>query len=77
MPIMDGVAVVRELKKLFAEEEAKPGSSFVRPKVCCMSAHTAENIRQNALEVGMDDYLTKPTRKSDMAYILKRYYRHV
>ena len=75
MPIMDGVAVVRELFKIFAEIEAQPDADFVRPKICCMSAHTAQNIKQSAFDSGMDDYLTKPTRKTDMAVILERYYR--
>ena len=40
-----------------------------------MSAHTANNIKQHALGVGMDDYLTKPTGKNEMNAILMRYYR--
>ena len=75
MPIMDGEATLIELKKIFEEEEAKSESSFVRPKICCMSAHTADNIRQNALDAGMDEYITKPTGKNEMNTILKRYYR--
>jgi len=75
MPIMDGNETMAELNKIFLEEEDKPNSTFRRPKICCMSAHTADNIRQTALDGGMDDYLTKPTGKNDMDMILKRYYR--
>ena len=74
MPIMDGETTMIELKKIFEEEEAKPNSTFVRPKICCMSAHTADNIRQSAFDSGMDDYLTKPTGKREMDLILKRHY---
>ena len=45
MPIMDGEAVMFELRKIFEEEESRQGSNFERPKICCMSAHTADNIR--------------------------------
>ena len=76
MPIMDGEAVVSELFSLYTIEEARPGSTFQRPKICCMSAHTAEAIRQRALNAGMDDYLLKPTSKSDMGLILSRFYRN-
>ena len=76
MPIMDGAAVVAELFKLYDIEEARPGSTFIRPKIVCMSAHTAEEIRQKALNVGMDDYLLKPAKKEDLEVILSRYYRN-
>lgn len=45
MPIMDGEAVMGELVKIFQEEESRPGQDFYRPKICCMSAHIANNIR--------------------------------
>ena len=78
MPIMDGKETMIELKKIFEEEEAKENQGsvpFVRPKICCMSAHTSDIIRQNALDAGMDEYLIKPTSKNEMNMILKRYYR--
>ena len=74
MPIMDGESVVEELFKLYKVIESGPAAAnFIRPKICCMSAHTSEQIRKHALSVGMDDYLVKPTRKTDMGVILDRY----
>jgi DNA-binding response OmpR family regulator len=70
MPFMNGNETSKHLNNIFLEEEAKPNSTFSRPKICCVSAHTAENIRLSALDAGMDDYLTKPTTKSDMGMIL-------
>ena len=45
MPIMNGEQVVQELFKIYEQEEARGNQTFTRPKICCMSAHTNDNIR--------------------------------
>ena len=46
MPIMDGKQVVQELFKIYEQEEGQANqTTFVRPTICCMSAHTNDNIR--------------------------------
>ena len=42
---MDGEAVMHELNKMFAQLESRRGVAFRRPKICCMTAHTAEDVR--------------------------------
>lgn len=70
---MDGKGFMVEFNKIFGREgvTANGGVFVKRPQVCCMSAHTAEQIRQEAFEAGMDDYLTKPTSKDDMETYLR------
>ena len=72
--MMDGNQVMSEMIKIYEAEEARPGQSFIRPRVCCMSAHTTTNIRESALRAGMDDYMIKPLSKDDIDLILEKYF---
>ena len=44
-----------------------------QPWVIAMTAAAMDGDRQSCLAAGMDDYLTKPTRMSDLTAALERF----
>jgi CheY-like chemotaxis protein/signal transduction histidine kinase len=63
MPIMDGVESVRQLR---AWEKRGASGSTTRQYVIGASATTDEDIRDEALAVGMDSFVVKPMNISDL-----------
>ena len=59
MPEMDGLEATRNIRKL-----AHPLKSSV--PVLALTAHALVSDRQRCLEAGMDDYLSKPFKASDL-----------
>ncbi|MEM9459966.1 MAG: response regulator [Myxococcota bacterium] len=67
MPDMDGFETTARLR----EREGKiPGP---RLPIVAMTAHAMAGYRDQCLRSGMDDYITKPLRSSDMARTLGRW----
>jgi len=67
MPEMDGFEATRELRRRL---EGKPRLPIVALTACAM-----EGDRERCLRAGMDDYLGKPVRASEMEAILRRWLR--
>ncbi|TFY99997.1 PAS-domain containing protein [Ramlibacter rhizophilus] len=65
MPILDGLAATRQLR------QAIPGGPK-RPWIIAMTANAMQGDRDECLAAGMDDYLSKPIRASDVAAALQR-----
>ena len=66
MPEMDGfeaTAAIREKEK---------GSGNHLP-IIAMTAHAMVGDKERCLAAGMDDYITKPIRRQELADVLKRY----
>ncbi len=63
MPEFDGYEVTRRLRGMAVEQ----------PWVIAMTAAAMEGDRQSCLAAGMDDYLTKPARVSDLSAALGRF----
>ncbi|HEY0249916.1 MAG TPA: response regulator, partial [Kofleriaceae bacterium] len=59
MPELDGIEVVQQLRR----DEAQSGR---RLPVIALTARTRKQDRARCLEVGMDDFLTKPIRPQDL-----------
>jgi PAS domain S-box-containing protein len=55
MPVMDGFQATRMIR----EQEVPPN----RVPIVAMTAHATEGFRDRCLDVGMDDYLSKPFKK--------------
>ncbi|MDF1660310.1 MAG: response regulator [Planctomycetota bacterium] len=68
MPIMDGyeaTMAIRELEKTEKKEGHTP--------IVAMTAHAMQGDREKCLRHGMDDYISKPVRKSDFERTLERW----
>jgi len=72
MPVMDGfqaTALVRERERRLGES----GQSAKRLPIVALTAHAVSGDRDRCLAAGMDDYLSKPFTREDLAAILNRW----
>ena len=63
MPILDGYSTSRQIRALEAEE----GYSAAKVIIIALTANAMQEDRDRCLAAGMDDYLSKPVRKEDLA----------
>jgi PAS domain S-box-containing protein len=66
MPLLDGYATTKRLR--VAEDDGRQ-----RTPVIAMTANAMLEERQRCLDAGMDDYLVKPVRVSDLQRVLQRW----
>ena len=64
MPEMDGVEATRRINESYADSS--------RPRIVAMTAHAMEGDRERYLNIGMDDYVSKPVRVEQLVAALKR-----
>jgi len=70
MPGMDGLTAAREICRTQPRDK--------RPWLLAMTANALEGDREECLAAGMDDYISKPVRRTDLAAAMRRAYnRHV
>jgi PAS domain S-box-containing protein len=62
MPVMDGIAAAKMLKQTFTN----------LPPIVGLSANAFEGDREKYMDQGMDDYLTKPIKKTDFFELMFR-----
>lgn len=62
MPVMDGVSATRELKNRYE----------VLPPIVGLSANAFEGDREKYMQLGMDDYITKPVKSDDFIRLIQR-----
>jgi len=67
MPEMDGLDTTRRIR----ERE----KSAVQPHIIAMTAYALEGDREEFLNAGMNEYLSKPIRKEELQAALERYSR--
>lgn len=60
MPRMDGLEATRKIR------EAERAQGLSRVPIIALTARAMANDRSKCLEAGMDDYVTKPIRKSEL-----------
>jgi CheY-like chemotaxis protein len=63
MPVMNGLIATRELKKTHEN----------LPPVIGLSANAFEGDREKYMSQGMDDYITKPVKISELKQVLEKY----
>lgn len=66
MPKMDGFEATAEIRK---GEQDSPGSHI---PIIAVTANAMEGDRENCLAAGMDDYLSKPFSREQLAEVLQR-----
>ncbi len=72
MPVMDGYEASRRIRDL-----EKQGTGFdsglMRIPIVAMTAHAVSGIRDKCLEAGMDDYISKPLRRTDLIAMINKW----
>jgi PAS domain S-box-containing protein len=68
MPVMDGIEATRMIRKF---EKTVAGNNR-RAKIIAVTAHTKEGEKQQFFEAGMDLYLSKPFKSSDLIDLIKK-----
>ena len=66
MPEMDGYTATRHIRN--QEDEY-----FQKIPIIALTADAFSDVRERALAVGMNDYLSKPFKPNELAMILKKY----
>ena len=69
MPELDGVEATRLIRTFESEQGRK------RTPVVALTANALPGDREHFLAAGMDDYLSKPIRREDLAHLLERLQR--
>ncbi|MBF0192452.1 MAG: PAS domain S-box protein [Magnetococcales bacterium] len=67
MPILDGFETTRKLRQWELEV------GHARTPIVALTAHVLQESRQQCTDAGMDDYLRKPFRQTDMGSLLDRW----
>ncbi len=69
MPAMNGLDATAGIRKLEQQMEVEHPVPII-----AITAFAFEHDKQNCLDAGMDDYLTKPYRPQDLIDIIKTYF---
>jgi CheY-like chemotaxis protein len=64
MPEMDGLEATRIIRQRW------PGDG---PKIIAVTAYALQGDREKCLEVGMNDYISKPVKMAELAEVLRKY----
>ena len=64
MPVMDGLEATRIIRQLWPNG----------PKIIAITAYALKGDREKFIAAGMNDYISKPIQKEDLAQALKRYH---
>jgi len=69
MPELDGYEATREIR---IHEQSRTGAGPRRQWIIALTANTMEGDREKCLAAGMDDYISKPVKESELAQVLSR-----
>ncbi|HEB66058.1 MAG TPA: response regulator [Chloroflexi bacterium] len=64
MPEMDGVEATRQIRERMPTDK--------QPRIIALTAHALTGDRERYLDVGMDDYLSKPVRPDALVEVLRQ-----
>ena len=75
MPIMDGYESARQIRLWEKENFKKSGSSSGRVPIIAMTADVMNEVREECIQSGMDDYISKPVNPIELYKSLGRWIR--
>jgi len=69
MPELDGIEATQQIRRI--ERESMPGRDLKkRIKIVALTASTTKEDRERCIAAGMDDYISKPFRQTELARAL-------
>jgi two-component system sensor histidine kinase/response regulator len=69
MPIMDGFEATKRIREIEKENGATP--TFI----IALTANATEEDRKKCLELGMDDFVSKPIKRESIEEVVKRWFK--
>ncbi|MFH1135865.1 MAG: response regulator [Pseudomonadota bacterium] len=77
MPIMDGFeatkSIIQMSERINHVSLSDATNSPSRPPIIAMTAHAVKGDREKCLEVGMDDYISKPLKRRDLLAMVEKW----
>ncbi|WP_201323190.1 GAF domain-containing protein [Pseudanabaena sp. lw0831] len=70
MPILDGYSTSRQIRALETANDCQDSNKII---IIALTANALQEDRDRCLAAGMDDYLSKPVRKENLADIIARW----
>lgn len=64
MPVMDGITATKKIIEVYGDQA---------PPIVALTANAFESDKETCFEAGMDDFLSKPLKKSELSRILAKY----
>jgi len=65
MPVMDGYEATEEIRRREGDQKHTP--------IVALTAHAVASNRQRCLEIGMDDFVTKPVTTDQLRRVLENW----
>jgi two-component system, sensor histidine kinase and response regulator len=75
MPVMDGFEASRRIRELERGGPLAAGDA-ARTPIVAITAHAMAGVREQCLQAGMDDFLSKPFDEAQVGETLKRWLAH-
>jgi len=66
MPVLDGLQATEKIREIEMNGER-------RIPIIAVTANAIEGDREHCISVGMDDYISKPTKKNELNELIKKY----
>nr|WP_321398659.1 response regulator [uncultured Desulfobacter sp.] len=68
MPVMDGHSATLAIREI---ERANPDR--IRTPIIALTAHAMKGYKEKCIQMGMDDFMTKPLMKSDLYAVIEKW----
>ena len=66
MPVLDGIETTRLIRECVQEHGFDPDDLNQSPYICCLSAYHEQSYINQAYQVGMHNFMTKPAKFTDV-----------
>ena len=73
MPEMDGFEATRKIRELNHPHTNETGIEVQRTPIIALTANAITGDRERCLEAGMDDYVSKPFSREELAQVMLRW----